>query len=327
MERPSRRSAGGHMLNIKLLGCFRVTLDGRLVDIPSRPSQLLLAYLLLNAGTPHPREEMADILWPDSSADNARANLRHALWQLRSAIEDTDDPQTIAIVHDAHAIAFNRHSAYALDVDALRQERPVWTTAALMEAAAAYGGELLPGFYESWIVLEREQLAVVFDRRMGRLLERLIAERRWDDTLAWAERWIELGDAPEPAYRALMRAYAALSDTSGVMVTYRRCREALLEGLGIEPSLETRQLVESLTHSGPPAAEARFGVEGNAGAMTAREAARRVVVSGDRHVVEAALARAKAERQRANGYRLALGLMTLLTTAMAAALATRRRKP
>ena len=309
------------MLDVKLLGRFSLTRDGRPVEIPSRPAQLLLAYLLLSAGLPQPREELADILWPDSMADNARANLRHALWQLRSAIGDADDPRAY-IVHGPHDIAFNRQSDYTLDVDTLARERPAWTTEALMEAAAAYGGELLPSFYESWIVLERERLAVVFDRRMNRLLGRLIAERRWDDTLVWAERWIDLDEAPEPAYRAMMHAYAALGDTSRVMVTYRRCRDALRQELDVEPSPETRLLLESLTRGAPPVWP-RVAFPFDNEAFDEREATLQPAAA-DRQALALALARAEVGRQRANRYRLALGLATLLTAALGTALAARR---
>lgn len=248
------------MLEICLLGQFNVSLDGQLVDIPTRPSRLLLASLLLHRDAPQPRETLADLLWPDSSAANGRANLRHALWQLRAAIDPPGHDRAAYVLHTPQAIAFNRASAYRLDVEVLEQERPLWTTAGLMAATAVYTGELLPGFHESWVVLAREQLTVVLDRRMGRLLARLMDEERWDDTLVWAERWIGFSALSEPAYRAQMRAYAALGDAGRVVAVYRRCRELLAAELGIEPSPETRQLLEHLTaHSGrrPPFSENR----------------------------------------------------------------------
>ncbi len=236
------------MLDIRLLGQLRVMLDDRPVKLATRPAQLLLIHLVLQRETPQPREVVAELLWPASTSENARANLRHALWQLRAAVDGVAGSPTPYLVHTPHAIAFNCRSDYTLDVEILEREQPVWTTAALIDAAAAYHGELLPGFYESWIILERERLAVVFERRMSRLLDRLLEEGRWDDTLLWAERWITLDNAPEPAYRAMMRAYAALGDSSGVMVAYRHCRDALRTGLGVEPSQATQALVEQLTH-------------------------------------------------------------------------------
>lgn len=311
------------MLAIKLLGQFSVMLDGRLVEIPSRPAQLLLANLLLNAGSPQPREVLAGLLWPDSSSENARANLRHALWQLRPAIDPAGDTRADYIVHTPHDITFNRQSAYTFDVDILQCERPNWTTEALMDAAVAYGGELLPGFYESWVVLERARLAVVFDRRMTRLLDQLIDERRWDDALAWAARWMTLEVAPEHAYRAMMRAYGALGDSGRVVAAYEQCRDVLLAELGVEPSPETRRLAESLVRfapSGPPFLGDHPDFAGRD--HVAHRIAARKPVSGTRPApVATPIA---IEWRRAGPYRLVLGLAAVVV-AVDITLAGRRR--
>ena len=74
------------MLQIRLLGQFDVRLDGKRVLIPSRAGQSLLAYLALTAGTPHRREKLAGMFWPDTSDENARKNLRHELWRIRKAV-------------------------------------------------------------------------------------------------------------------------------------------------------------------------------------------------------------------------------------------------
>jgi DNA-binding SARP family transcriptional activator len=65
------------MLEVKLLGQFEVLQDGRHLTIPTRNAQSLFAYLILNAGKAQRRERLAGLLWPDSSEDNARGNLRH----------------------------------------------------------------------------------------------------------------------------------------------------------------------------------------------------------------------------------------------------------
>ena len=80
----------------------------------------------------------------------------------------------------------------------------------LIAAVSVYEGELLPGFYEDWVSLERDRLQAVFEQRMKVLLDRLVGEQRWAEVLDWGERWIALGNTPEPAYRALMYAHAAL---------------------------------------------------------------------------------------------------------------------
>ncbi|HLF02390.1 MAG TPA: tetratricopeptide repeat protein [Anaerolineales bacterium] len=231
------------MLQVRLLGQFDVRLDGRPVEIASRPAQALLACLCLTVGTPHRRETLAAHFWPDTTDANARSNLRHALWRLRSALDAHGD----YLLADQHTVAFNAGAEYWLDTDILQQEfSGDWPTEEFIETVAVYGGELLPGFEGEWLDRERERLRGVFERQMQTLLDRLAAEGRWPDTTHWAERWLALGGAPEPAFRALMSAHAALGDTANLANVYQRCIAALRDELGVDPSPQTRSLYETL---------------------------------------------------------------------------------
>ena len=58
---------------------------GRLVPQPSAKALALLTYLALESGL-HSREELAGLLWGESSDDEARASLRQALKHLRGQI-------------------------------------------------------------------------------------------------------------------------------------------------------------------------------------------------------------------------------------------------
>ncbi len=230
------------MLRITLLGQFRVEKEGQSVEIASRPAQSLLAFLVLSAGTRQPRAKLAGLLWPDSAESNALSNLRHTLWRLRKAIGSA------YILADNQAIAFDPEADYWLDAAILDKKLSENASAEeLITSVSTYGGELLPGFYDDWVILERTRLQAVFERRMKRLLDRLVEEGRWDDVLRWAEHWIALGQVPEPAYRALMVAHAALGDLSGVAKVYQRYVMALEEELGVDPSEETKKLYERLS--------------------------------------------------------------------------------
>jgi predicted ATPase/DNA-binding SARP family transcriptional activator len=255
------------VLEVRLLGQFDVRLDGRPVDLASRPAQSLLAYLLLTAGTPHRREQLAALFWPDTTDANARSNLRHALWRLRSALDlqSSPDPELGElpeagggfIIADPQTVAFNLQSDYWLDVDVLQQEfSGDWPVEALVEAVAVYNGDLLPGFYADWVDLERGRMRAALDRQMQLLMDRLVSDSRWADVLHCGERWIALGGAPEPAFRALMTAYAGLGDMAGLATTYHRCENALQSELAVEPSTQTRTLFEQLSRGGGPAAPA-----------------------------------------------------------------------
>lgn len=237
------------MLEIRLLGQFEVKLEGQHVEIPSRPAQSLFAYLLLNPGTAHRREKLAGLFWPDATESNARNNLRYVLWRIRKAIEAS----RAYLIADDLSIAFDASAEYWLDVSVLERKMAEAESAEdLIGVVSVYGGELLPGFYDDWAVLERERLHGVFERKMQALLDRLIEAQRWTEVLEWGERWVALGRVPEPAYRALMIAHSGLGDMSKVAAVYNQCVEAFRRELGVEPSEQTRKLYERLIKGGTP---------------------------------------------------------------------------
>ena len=231
------------MLEVRLLGSFDLRSAGKPVTIASRPAQSLFAYLILNAGTSQRREKLAGMLWPDSLEETARENLRHALWRMRKALESASSTRFLQA--DDITIGFKESSEYWVDAAELKKLNENSTADEMIAVLGNYQGELLPGFYEEWVISEREHLYSAFEHHMARLLSLLQEEKRWLDILDWGERWIKLGQKPESAYRALMNAHAAKGDMSKVAATYERCLKSLKE-FGIAPSEQTKDLYENL---------------------------------------------------------------------------------
>ncbi len=231
------------MLEIRLLGTFDLRQAGKPIALSSRPAQSLFAYLSLNAGTANRREKLAGMIWPDSSEETARNNLRHALWRVRTALK-TASAVRFLLTNDL-TISFAKSSEYWLDTNEVEEISENANVQELTTALASYQGELLPGFYDEWVFLEREHLSALYEHHMARLMALLQVESRWLDILEWGERWIKIGRTPEPAYRALMLAHAAKGEMPKVATTYERCRKSLGE-YGIEPSEQTRVLYENL---------------------------------------------------------------------------------
>lgn len=229
------------MLEVRLIGTFEIKYGGKPVNISSRVAQSLFAFLILNAGTSHRREKLAGMFWPDTTEEKARAYLRHELWRIRKVF-----PNSEFLHSDDLSIAFDSATEYWLDVEVLEKLADPASADELINALSTYQGELLPGLYDEWIILEREHLQAVYELKMTRLLELLECERRWPEILKWAENWISLGHTPESGYRALIVAYVALGDKAKAIMTFQRCIQALAE-LGLEPSEETRALAEKWT--------------------------------------------------------------------------------
>lgn len=235
------------MLQVRLLGQFDVRADGKRAMLQRRAGQSLFAFLILTAGTSHRREKLAGLFWSDMPDESARRNLRQELWRVRKALSAQVPSPAEYFLAEEISITFNPQSEYWLDVAQL--EQPTAADAPLSDLLgklALYQGELLPGFYEDWVLLERERIAAVFEGKMQQAMERLIQEQRWATCQEWAERWLSLGQAVEPAYRALMLAFDAMGDRGKVVATFARCQQALDQELGVLPSPETRALYEQL---------------------------------------------------------------------------------
>jgi WD40 repeat protein/DNA-binding SARP family transcriptional activator len=235
------------MLQIRFLGQFDVRVDGKTLAVPTRAAQSLFAFLVLNAGTPHRREKLAGMLWPDTPDENARRSLRQELWRLRKALAAHSTDEANALAADELTVSFLPRADFWFDVHQL--EQPLAPDVPLNERinhVAVFQGELLPGFYQDWVLLERERVQVLYETQMRELLEHLILEKHWQSAVGWAEKWISFGQTPEAAYRALILTYAMLGDRAQAAAAYERCKIALEKDLSVEPSPETESLYQEI---------------------------------------------------------------------------------
>ena len=254
-------------LRIRLLG----ELDLRLGEVPLPPlgsarAESLLAYLLLHRDAPQPRQRLAFLLWPDSSEPQARTNLRHLLHVLRRALPDLDRFLEVT----PRALRWREDAAWWLDVAAFEDAiaradqagRADRELAALRQAAELYGGDLLEGSYDEWLVGEREQLRRRHLQALDRLVELLEARGEHAKAIGYAER--VLGEDPlrEAAYRVLMRLHDARGDRARALRVYHACAAALERELSVEPSAATRRAYEALL---PAPAEPAAGQPGRPG--------------------------------------------------------------
>ena len=233
-------------LRIFLLGQFKLQANDLPIELPSRPAQSLMAYLALNAGVTHRREKLVGLFWPEAAGSNGRGYLRQALWRIRKSLESSSIAWEEHLDISDLSILFKAKSDYWLDAAQILKQSDSLPVKEKIKIIQLYRGELLPGFYEEWVTLERDRLQSVFHQKINHLLECLIEAKQWDEALKWGEEWIRLGYTPEPAFRALMRAYVGLGDISMASSTYQRCVRALKSDLNVDPSPETNQLHDQI---------------------------------------------------------------------------------
>lgn len=229
---------------MRLIGGFEVEVDGRSVAPPSsRHARGLLAWLALHPG-PEPRTRVAATFWPDVLDSSARGSLRTAIWALRQTLGA--DANVLLVTRDHLGL----DPSLPVEVDVAEFDRAV-AAGRLEEAADLVSGELLPGFEDEWVLQARDEVSA----KVGATLERLArqADQRGDvqAALAWTRRQVKLDPLAEEPHRRLMQRLAAGGDRAAAVVVYTRLHDRLRRELQIEPSVETRRLVDELNGAAP----------------------------------------------------------------------------
>ena len=256
---------------IKLLGCFQASYDDVPLKFATDHARALLAYLSVEANTPHSRSKLAALLWPDERESVARHNLRQALSFLKKALHTVPQRDQILIVTSTSVQWINQnvlvdlHHFYHLR-DLCHRHPHVDTDihhceiclSHLSEAATLYQGEFMDGFalkrgqpFEEWAVLIREQAHSQVLEMLAALTASCMSRGAYDEAQRYAVRHVTLEPWQEDAHRQLMRAYAAQGQTSAALRQYERCRDVLSTELGVSPSAETTRLYEFI-RSGQP---------------------------------------------------------------------------
>lgn len=237
-------------LDLTFLGGFAVLLDHQPVTrFRSVNNQGLLVYLVLNGGRLVSREFLATLFWPEETAENARNNLRQALFQLRQTLGDATSGDEAFLHVDRQHARFNFQSDHTLDVS---QFMKAIESRDLDRAAALYRSDLLTGFtcdsqeFEDWLRLQREKVHEVALEVMFEAAQDHLAANRLDKTQALARRQLELEPWREPAHRQLMQAYALSGDRGKALAQFEQCRRTLWEELGVKPAPETAALLEEI---------------------------------------------------------------------------------
>lgn len=235
------------MLRIALLGDLAVELDGApLSPPPGRRARTLLGWLALHPGL-HPRARLAARFWPDVMDASARASLRVALTEVRSAL---GPGATWLQAGREHA---GLRADVEVDVLVLRRRLEAGEVEAALEAAEA--GELLADLAGDWV----EEARTAHRERVVWALEALADRREAEGDLAGAirlgRRACALDGLAEAPARSLMRRLAAAGERGAALAAFERLRSDLADGVQAVPSPATRALAAELRHADGAAGE------------------------------------------------------------------------
>jgi DNA-binding SARP family transcriptional activator/TolB-like protein len=225
-----------------------------------QPKRLgLLAYLAVASPRRfHRRDTLLGLFWPELDQEHARAALRRALYFLRAQL----GPEVVAGRGDDEVGVPEE----ALWCDATALERSL-DEKEPEQALELYRGTFLEGLhvagaaaeYQEWLDRERTRLRACATKAARTLADQRQAEGKLAEAAQWCRRALDLTPDDESAVRRLLSLLDGTGDRSAALRAYDEFARRMAQEFELEPSAETRQLVETIRRRPAPP---RGGTEG-----------------------------------------------------------------
>ncbi len=237
-------------LEICLLGGFRLRIDDRAHHVSAACQRVLSLLAIRRRMT---RAELAGTLWSGTSEQRALASLRTALWRLRQ-----EDPRWLETTNDTlvlgRAVEVDAHR-WAAAASRVIDGSATSVTSADIAAVRKSSGELLPGWYDDWALVERERLHQLRLHALESAADLLRVSEQYAAAVDAALEAIRLEPLRESAHRALITTYLVEGNVSTALRQFDRFRHQLLDELGVEPSAQLQDLMIArlpALHAGQP---------------------------------------------------------------------------
>ncbi len=210
----------------------------------------LLALLVLNSHRVMTREEIAGIIWPDSPVSAGRASLRTALSDIRAVLVPIGTPAGTILNCDRVSVRLMPES-FPRDVLDVKSACVQSARAGLngpvdapARAVEAYAGELLPGSYADWIVVERGELNLTYTRQLSQLIHRQRSECKFAEAIPHLQEALRENPYDDALVILAMETCLAAGSGHDAIACHDRHEVALRVDFGTTVSAAVHELVE-----------------------------------------------------------------------------------
>ncbi len=202
-------------ITIHLFGEPQIYYDQTPVQLRMKKALALVAYLV-TTGKTHPRERVATLLWPDSSASVARTSLRQAIQAIKqtplaSVLKTTRDTISLSEEVQSDVKRFQELMAYN---DYSRSNLSTEAVARLQTAQVLYKGEFLAGFlvpesveWEDWQGFRQIEFNQQITETVSALTRHYLLNNLPNSGLKMVRWWLDMDSLNEEAHHFALHLY------------------------------------------------------------------------------------------------------------------------
>lgn len=225
-------------IQVKLLGGFAVTLNGKNISFPYNKVQALFCYLSMKKKAT--RDELSGLLWTDMEENIARKNLRNAIYKLKKSFGDEE----VLDFLNKSTIALNTNINIEVDVDKFIENE---------SEISLYTGEFLKGYmpkdaesFESWMIETREYLEELYTKKLNKQIECEKANKNYDKVEQYCKLLVKTDEFNEEAYRILINSYKEQGKFNNAIRAYNKISDTLRKELATSPDEKTTKAFKEI---------------------------------------------------------------------------------
>ncbi|MBV8068959.1 MAG: hypothetical protein JO270_03575 [Acidobacteriaceae bacterium] len=239
------------VLSVTLLGKLSFRVGENEIELLSRKNRALLAYLALTEAQEESRERLVGLFWSESPEERARASLRQALHEIRSALVPSGfsglRTDKLTVGFDSAQIRVDLVEVLKHSADGKSHPRLLQGPNLVDEILAEV--ESSDPAFQTWVLAKRQTIR---DQLIHHLESALRAQNgATENGQDIAKAIINLDQTHEEACRYLIRGYVSDGAIGSALKVYKNLWDLLDADYDVEPTQQTQDLIAGIKASLP----------------------------------------------------------------------------
>lgn len=240
------------LIRINVLGTFEVY--GKDERVPAqwktKKAMELFAYFINNVNQTINKDKLLEDIWPEMDPEQTTKWLHTYVYQIRSVLKSYGIKNGLIYKNHSYCLKIEEIDCdvdqFELLIHSCAEDTTERYIQKLEKIISLYKGEYLTGFYNNWILEERNRLEGLFLVTLEKISQKYMEIQDYKSAIDYWNRMLEVDRLLEHAHKNLMFCYEKMDDRISWIKQYQRYFDILKTELSIEPKKEMKDLYKKM---------------------------------------------------------------------------------